>query len=242
MIGGGLLGLEAAKALYDLESVTNVKIVIRGSYPLSRQLDDQGGEIVLRRIQAMGVEVLTHASTKRLVTSPIGGIETLTALEMEDGSSFETDIVIFAIGITPRDSLARDSAIRCSEGGPQHRGVIVDDQLRTSATDVFAIGECASWKGHTYGLIAPGIEMADILAFNMTQLTTAVGDFKPRQMVSFFILSSSFQVLIRDAEHSRLINKAEIDGCRCKFLHMIPISARLTEFSITGGFVRRFLR
>ncbi|KAJ3475533.1 hypothetical protein NLI96_g11777 [Meripilus lineatus] len=182
VIGGGLLGLEAAKALYDLESVTNVKIVIRGSYPLSRQLDDQGGEIVLRRIQAMGVEVLTHASTKRLVTSPIGGIETLTALEMEDGSSFETDIVIFAIGITPRDSLARDSAIRCSEGGPQHRGVIVDDQLRTSATDVFAIGECASWKGHTYGLIAPGIEMADILAFNMTQLTTAVGDFKPRQM------------------------------------------------------------
>ena len=62
-------------------------------------------------------------------------------------------------------------------------GVVVDDHLRTSAGDVYAVGECASWKGNTYGLIAPGIEMADILAFNFTQAQTDVGEFRLREMV-----------------------------------------------------------
>lgn len=141
-----------------------------------------GGEIVLRRIHAMGVEVLTNMSTKRFITTSISGSDTLTGLETVDGVTFPTDIVILAIGITPRDSLAHSSGIQCV-GGPRPHGVLVDDELRTSAPDVYAIGECASWNGHTYGLIAPGIEMADILAFNMTQLSTAVGAFKPRQMV-----------------------------------------------------------
>lgn len=175
VIGGGLLGLEAAKAVYELESFKDVTIVNRSAFPLSRQLDDQGGEIVLRRIESMGVEVLTKTNVKRLISAD----GALTGLEMEDGTIVDCKVAIWAIGITPRDDLAAASGIRCDES----HGVIVDDQLRTSASDVFAIGECARWRGNTYGLIAPGVEMADILAFNFTQTQTDVGSFEPRKMV-----------------------------------------------------------
>ena len=79
MVGGGLLGLEAAKAVYDLETIKDVTIVNRSGFPLSRQLDDEGGEIVLRRIEAMGVEVLTKTSVKRLIHAD----GALTGLEID---------------------------------------------------------------------------------------------------------------------------------------------------------------
>ncbi|KAL6305724.1 nitrite reductase [Sparassis latifolia] len=175
VMGGGLLGLEAAKAVYDLDTVDSVTIIHRQGFPLSRQLDHQGGEIVLRRIEAMGVTFRGNTSVVRLVTDGDGA---LSGVETHDGSVVSCKVAIFAIGITPRDDLARVSGIRCVE----RRGIVVDDHLATSANDVFAIGECASWKGNTYGLIAPGIEMADILAFNFTQTQTDVGDFRPRTM------------------------------------------------------------
>ncbi|KAG1776329.1 hypothetical protein EV702DRAFT_1179952 [Suillus placidus] len=151
IVGGGLIGLEAAKAVFDLETISEVVIINRQVFPLSRQLDDEGGEIVLRRIEAMGVRVLTRTSA---------------------------EMVIHAIGITPRDDLARQAGLKCVEKG----GIVVNDLLQTSAQDVYAIGECASWKGNTYGLIAPGVEMADILSFNFTQVETGLGSFKPRVM------------------------------------------------------------
>ncbi|KAH9947040.1 nitrite reductase [Amylocystis lapponica] len=175
VLGGGLLGLEAAKAVYDLEPVTHVTIVHRQPYPLSRQLDAHGGEIVLRRITAMGVTFLGPATPTGLCTDAAGA---LCGLAMDDGSTLPCSIAIFAIGITPRDDLARRARIVCGARG----GVVVDDHLKTSAADVFAIGECASWRDNTYGLIAPGIEMADILAFNFTQTRTEVGEFRPRRM------------------------------------------------------------
>ncbi|TCD62454.1 hypothetical protein EIP91_006881 [Steccherinum ochraceum] len=180
VIGGGLLGLEAAKAAYDLDTVSKVTIVNRRGYPLSRQLDAHGGEIVLRRIEAMGVEVLTNASPSGLITAQDGDGMYLTGLTMQDGSTLDCEIMIFAVGITPRDDLARASGIQCLASGKH--GIVVNDHLETSAPDVYAIGECASWKGETYGLIGPGIEMADILAFNFTQTETSVGGFKKRQM------------------------------------------------------------
>ncbi|PIL30050.1 hypothetical protein GSI_07962 [Ganoderma sinense ZZ0214-1] len=176
VLGGGLLGLEAAKAVHDLPSVAGVTIVHRSAYPLSRQLDAQGGEIVLRRIEGLGVRFLGSTVAARLVTDPATGA--LVGLELADGAVLPCTLAVFAIGITPRDALARGAGLACAERG----GVVVDDGLRTSAGDVYAIGECASWRGNTYGLIAPGIEMADILAFNFTQAQTDVGGFKPREM------------------------------------------------------------
>ncbi|KAL1940535.1 hypothetical protein VTO73DRAFT_7970 [Trametes versicolor] len=175
VLGGGLLGLEAAKAVYDLPSVKNVTIIHRQAFPLSRQLDAQGGEIVLRRIEAMGVTFMGSTSVNRVITNENGAV---SGLELVDGSMVECSLVVFAIGISPRDDVARTAGLACAPRG----GIVVDDHLQTSAPDVYAIGECASWKNNTYGLIAPGIEMADILAFNFTQAQTQIGTFQLHQM------------------------------------------------------------
>ncbi|KAI6019777.1 hypothetical protein F5J12DRAFT_904177 [Pisolithus orientalis] len=175
VVGGGLLGLEAAKAVFDLETIGKVTIINRQAYPLSRQLDDEGGEIVLRCIEAMGVEVLTKTSVTSLVTTPEG---VLTGLVLSNDDQLDAEMVVYAIGISPRDDLARKAGLKCGVRG----GITVDDYLRTSIPDIYAIGECASWRENTFGLIGPGVEMADILAFNLTQVQTDVGGFKPRQM------------------------------------------------------------
>ncbi|EKM57614.1 uncharacterized protein PHACADRAFT_182112 [Phanerochaete carnosa HHB-10118-sp] len=182
VVGGGLLGLEAAKALYDLEEVGTVSIIHRQTYPLSRQLDAAGGEIVLRRIEALGVQVLGNVSPKSITTETADGEEVLTGVELGNGTVVPCRIAVFSVGIRPRDELAIAAGIACEGDNAGGRGVVVDDLLQTSAPDVYAIGECASWQGQTYGLIAPGIEMADILSFNLTQTATAVGGFAPRKM------------------------------------------------------------
>ncbi|KAF8587207.1 nitrite reductase [Ramaria rubella] len=178
IVGGGLLGLEAAKAIHDLPAIPSVTIVNRSDFPLSRQLDADAGEMVLKRIQAMGVQILTRVSIEKVCTTSGPDGEVFTGFELNDGTHLDARIVILAIGITPRDDVARKAGIKCS---PTH-GIIVDDGLCTSAPDVYAIGECASWKGNTYGLIAPGIEMADILSFNLTQSLSVNGSFKARKM------------------------------------------------------------
>ncbi|KAJ6631137.1 NADPH nitrite reductase [Mycena sp. CBHHK59/15] len=168
VVGGGLLGLEAAKAIYDMPSVPEVAIIHRQAYPLSRQLDADAGEMVLRTIQAMGVEVLLNCSpVEQLSRQAKDGLskDVFTGFRLPDDTIIQADLVIYAIGIEPRNEIAKASGIKCDSKG----GIVVHDDLRTSAIDVYAIGECASWKGNTYGLIGPGIEMADILSFNLTQ-------------------------------------------------------------------------
>ncbi|KIP04506.1 hypothetical protein PHLGIDRAFT_31334 [Phlebiopsis gigantea 11061_1 CR5-6] len=173
VIGGGLIGLEAAKALYDLEEVGAVTIIHRQIYPLSRQLDAAGGEIVLRRIEALGVRVLGNVSPKALITERV---------KLNDGTVVPCRIAVFSVGIRPRDDLAISASIKCEGDNQGGKGITVDEYLETSAKDVYAIGECAAWKGQTYGLIAPGIEMADILSFNLTQTKTEIGGFAARKM------------------------------------------------------------
>ncbi|KAF8733415.1 BFD-like [2Fe-2S] binding domain, partial [Rhizoctonia solani] len=184
VVGGGLLGLEAAKALYDLPAIPDVAIINRQAYPLSRQLDSEAGEMVLRKIEGMGVKVITKVNVANITTKKIpeteiesdGKSEVMTGFDLVDGTHVECDLAVFAIGIKSRDDLARSANIECHSRG----GVIVNDDLSTSAPNVYAIGECTSWKGNTYGLIAPGVEMADILSFNLTQ--THNGTHKPRKM------------------------------------------------------------
>ncbi|GAA5999895.1 hypothetical protein JCM10207_005960 [Rhodosporidiobolus poonsookiae] len=166
VVGGGLLGLEAAKAVYDLPTIPDVNLLIRQAYPLNRQIDSAAGELVLHKIEAMGVEVLTRCEPKAITTKENEkGERVFTGFELGDGEKVESDLVIYGIGISPRDELAREAGIKVAPRG----GIDVDDFLMTSAKDVYAIGECASWQGNTYGLIGPGIEMASVLAFNLTQ-------------------------------------------------------------------------
>lgn len=97
----------------------------------------------------MGVDVLTKTTVEDIVTTPDG---VLSGLILSDGTQLDTQMVIYAIGITPRDDLARKAGLKCRDKG----GITVDDYLKTSAPDVYAIGECASWQEHTFGLIGPG--------------------------------------------------------------------------------------
>lgn len=174
VVGGGLLGLEAAKAVYDLG--LDVSIQMRGDYLLSRQLDAAASELVHSKVEDMGVKLLKQCRPTAMATKTTEDGEVFAGFETPTGT-IESDMVIYAVGITPRDDLATQAGLKIHPRG----GIEVGDDLTTSFKDVYAIGECANWQGNLYGLIAPGIEMADILAFNLTQ-TTGVGAHSPRKM------------------------------------------------------------
>ena len=157
VVGGGLIGLEAAKAVYDMPTVPEMTLINRSGWPLSRQLDQDAGEMVQKKIEAMGVEVVTKVDIKDLVLrdekSPEGR-DVFAGFELTNGNIIEADMTVFATGISPRDELARSCGLEVHSRG----GIVVNNSLMTSAEDVYAIGECASWKGQFYGLIGPGGE------------------------------------------------------------------------------------
>ncbi|KAF8165052.1 NADPH nitrite reductase [Crassisporium funariophilum] len=165
VIGGGLLGLEAAKALSDLDHVSQVVIMERNKWVLSRQFDEDGGHMVLAQVRALGIEVLLETRVSSVMTYQEDDLTLVKGLKLDDETILQCEMVCFAVGIKPRDDLAKASGIETHARG----GIVVNEDLSTSAQDVYAIGECASWQGETFGLIAPGIEMADVLAYNLTE-------------------------------------------------------------------------
>jgi nitrite reductase (NADH) large subunit len=154
VIGGGLLGLEAAKALHDLGMKTHV--VEFAPRLMSVQLDDSGGRLLRRKIEALGVSVHTSKLTKEVVH----GAERRHKLIFADGSALETDLIVFSAGIRPRDQLARDARLAVGERG----GIVVNDHCQTNDPNIYALGECALWSGRVYGLVAPGYQMAEVAA------------------------------------------------------------------------------
>jgi NAD(P)H-dependent nitrite reductase large subunit/NAD(P)H-dependent nitrite reductase small subunit len=157
VIGGGLLGLEAARAVLDSGIETHVVEVASRLMP--RQLDSVGSALLEQTIRDLGVHVHVDKRITRIV-----GDAAVAGIEFSDGECLDADLVIVSAGIRPRDELARGAGIEVGERG----GVIVDDRLRTSDERVFAVGEVALHKGTIYGLVAPGYEMADVLARNLT--------------------------------------------------------------------------
>jgi nitrite reductase (NADH) large subunit len=163
IIGGGLLGLEAAGALRKLGLATHVIEVAPHLMPL--QLDEIGGRFLKRIIEAMGIEVRTGAMAQRIIARD----GRAAGIVFADGSMLEADLVIFSAGIRPRDELARAAGL---EIGPRG-GIAIDDHCRTSDPDIYAIGECASHNGIIYGLVAPGYAMAKALAAHLAGDGTA---------------------------------------------------------------------
>ena len=153
VIGGGLLGLEAAKAVHDLG--LEVHVVEFAPRLMPRQVDAAGGEVLRRKIAALGVHVHTGMQTQAIL-----GTDAVTGLRFAAGDDLVVDMVVVSAGIRPRDELARTAGL---EVGPRG-GIVVDAQLRTSDPDVFCIGESALAGGMIYGLVGPGYEMAEVAA------------------------------------------------------------------------------
>ncbi|MGW0857694.1 nitrite reductase large subunit NirB [Streptomyces sp. NPDC002690] len=152
VVGGGLLGLEAAGALKGLGLDTHVVEFAPRLMPV--QVDEGGGAALLRTIESMGLSVHTGVGTQEVTTGEDGAVN---GMALSDGSTLATDLVVFSAGVRPRDQLARDCGL---EVGPRG-GIVVDEECRTSDPAVFAIGECAlASDGRVYGLVAPGYEMA----------------------------------------------------------------------------------
>jgi nitrite reductase (NADH) large subunit len=185
VIGGGLLGLEAAKALLDLGLETHV--VEAGPRLMPRQLDDAGAAALRRRIEALGVHV--HVDRQMLAIEAPGadaagdpddalaaddpafadaGAFEGIALRFADGTRLVADLVVVSAGIRPRDELAAACGLERGARG----GVVVDDELRTEDPRIHAVGEVALHRGAIYGLVAPGYAMADALAWNLANGAT----------------------------------------------------------------------
>ena len=154
VIGGGLLGLEAAKALKDLGLQTHV--VEFAPRLMAVQVDAGGGALLRQKIESLGVQVHTGKNTQAIED----GEGHRHRMRFADGSAIDTDVVLFSAGIRPRDQLARDSGLDVGERG----GIAIDDQCRTSDPDIYAVGECALWGGRIFGLVAPGYRMAAVAA------------------------------------------------------------------------------
>ncbi len=153
VIGGGLLGLEAANALVQLGLETHVVEMAPRLMPV--QLDDAGGSSLVRHIEGLGVHVHCGSATQRVVE---GGDGRAAGLDLGD-QTIDADVVVFSAGIRPRDELARACGLPVAERG----GVLVDEQCRTEDPHVFAVGECAAPGGRMYGLVAPGYSMAEVV-------------------------------------------------------------------------------
>lgn len=153
VIGGGLLGLEAAEGLRKQGMSTTV--LQRSGYLLNRQLDRQAAGLLQQTLEARGLQIITGAGIEALQGNTEGWV---TGVILRDGRCLPADLVVVATGITPEISLARAAHLECD------RAITVDGEMRTSARDVFALGECCQFEGHTYGLVAPIWRQARVLA------------------------------------------------------------------------------
>ncbi|MDZ7693044.1 MAG: FAD-dependent oxidoreductase [Balneolaceae bacterium] len=157
MIGGGLLGLEAAKSAMDLG--LEASVIEFAPRLMPKQLDEIGAHALKTALEELDLEILLNKNT-----TLIGGNGTPEYLDFEDGDRLDADMVIISAGIRPRDELARKADLEVGNRG----GIIVDDKMKTSDPDIFAIGESALHRGMIYGLVAPGYEMADAVVENLT--------------------------------------------------------------------------
>ncbi len=158
VVGGGLLGLEAAKALRDLGLETHV--VEFAPRLMAVQLDEDGGALLRSKISELGVQVHTSKATDLIDD----GEQHLHRMNFADGETLETDLILFSAGIRPQDELARQSGLEIGERG----GIVVNSQCQTSDENIFAIGECALWNGRIFGLVAPGYSMAKVAAAQLS--------------------------------------------------------------------------
>lgn len=156
VIGGGLLGLEAARALKD-GGASSVRVLEIAPRLLPRQLDETGASLLAKRFTAMGIEVLCGVETDSFIAGSAGA-ERATAIKLKDGRIFPSDTTLLSMGVHSNTELAKAAGLTVA------RGIVVDNQLRTSDPFIFAVGDCAEFEGIVWGIIPAALEQAPILA------------------------------------------------------------------------------
>ncbi|UQX01077.1 FAD-dependent oxidoreductase [Streptomyces sp. RerS4] len=160
VIGGGLLGVSAARAL----AARGAQVVLaqQAERLMERQLDADASTLLHAHLSTLGVEIHTHCRVRGLTTAPHADRRPVTGVELADGYRLDADLVVLACGVRPRVGLAQAAGIEV------RKGVVVDDRLRTSDPHVHAIGDCAEHAGRVYGLAGPALEQAEALAALLT--------------------------------------------------------------------------
>ncbi len=176
VMGGGLLGLEAANALRLLGVKTHV--IEMAPRLMAVQIDEGGAKVLRRHVEELGLEVHTGFATSAIERHDDGRVAAVSAA---DGTRIEADLLVVAAGIRPRDDLARTMGLTVGERG----GVAIDDLCRTSDPLVSAIGECALHRGRIYGLVAPGYAMAEVVAAQLSAAETSIGLAASAAMTAF---------------------------------------------------------
>lgn len=161
IIGGGLLGLETARALSTGFSGVSITVLEYAEHLLMRQLDHEGASILQKWIENGGTKVLAKAETEEIL-----GETRVTAVKLKDGRTIPADMVVVSAGARPNLDLARQAGLNVN------RGVVVDGSLRTSHADIFAVGDVAEFNGRAWGIIPPALEQARIAAKKMLGIDT----------------------------------------------------------------------
>ena len=189
VIGGGLLGLEAAKGLMNHN--LDVTVVEKNNWPMSVQLDEAGGAVLRETIEALGITVRTGAQTAEIV-----GHTHVTGVKYADGSYDDADIVVISAGIRPNIELAQECGLSID------RAILVDDQLRTNIEHIYAVGECVQHAGMVYGLVAPLWEQTKVLAKQLTGVdpTAAYSGSKIATKLKVMGVELASMGLIRDVK------------------------------------------
>ena len=151
VIGGGLLGLESAKAMRRFN--TRVTVVEHNAHLMFRQLDRRGSRILQQHVESLGINVITNQSVRQIL-----GTLHVQGVELCSGQTLRCDTVILAAGVSPNIDLAKEAGLKTN------RGILVNDRLQTSDPSIFAVGECVEHRGEVYGLVDPGYEQAAVAA------------------------------------------------------------------------------
>jgi nitrite reductase (NADH) large subunit len=155
VVGGGVLGLEAARAMQKLN--TQVMVVEHNDRLMHRQLDEKASTFLFEKVISLGIKIILGSGVREIM-----GDGQVTGVLLQNGLKLECDTIILSTGIRPNIDLARDSGLAFS------RGIRVDDAMRTSDPSIYAVGECAEHRGEVYGLVAPGLEQAAVAAHSIT--------------------------------------------------------------------------
>jgi len=208
VIGGGLLGLETARALHT--AGLDVTVIEFFPYLLPRQLDEEGAEVLQSLLEAQGMNVITGATTQAVL-----GDVCADCIRLKDRRIVEGELVLFSTGIRSEISLAQAAGLETN------RGIVVDDQLQTSTEDVFAAGDAAEFEGRVYGIIPPAIEQARDAAANMVapESTTYTGTLPSTTLkVAGAELTSLGEAVVEGEEYTELRHADPAAGHYRKFV------------------------